>query len=642
MKVLLVAPKFVEKVGLYYTFPLGLAYISSVLKKAGHDVCCLNLNHRENPVEALVQVLHTFSPDVVGTGGLSPHFNMLRDILALVKAIKPDARTMLGGGALTSDPELVLRNTPTDAGVIGEGEVTVVELMNAWATGTDLHTVDGIIFKTSDGTVRTRARDAITDLDALPWPDYDGFEIETLLDHLKTSDGYHLHFIDDPRALDLISSRSCPFSCTFCFHPLGKTYRERSLDNFFAELEYLVTRYKINLLSIMDELFAVKKERLEEFCQRIKPYRIAWTVQLHVTSVDDAVLDLMRGAGCRYISYGIESMNETVLNSMKKHTSPACTHKALQATYDRAIGIQGNLILGDPAETLVTALDTLKWWSQNRHFQITCYDLGYFPGSHIYEEAISKGVIKDRFSYLQSGCPSVNATNMDDNTLGVLRFIVDISQHTMFLPARDVHVEEESVSDYVRGRMLTLSWSCIHCGAPNLFKNVPVETISFGDGCATIRLSCRTCNRRVDVPTRPGGKRFSVAIDHKVNTIHHYLRTGEKESIDSMLKSILTPNTAEMMLKIVLVQEPEHPDANYLSGLLSIQKGEVSQAVDFMSKAILGNPYIPLYFEGMALALCVAQGSVFAGIFQKQAILLKLWEEGLSAREMIHRSISEA
>jgi radical SAM superfamily enzyme YgiQ (UPF0313 family) len=639
VKVLLVAPKFIQKVGTYYTFPLGLAYISSVLKKAGHDVCCLNLNHQENAFVALVEMLEIYSPDVVGTGGLSPSYNTLKDILTVVKTFNPNTRTMLGGGALTSEPELVLENTPTDVGIIGEGEITVVELLDAWSTGADLSCVNGIIYKTPDGTtIRTQARDAIKDLDTIPWPDYDGFEIETLLANLKTSDGYHLHFNDDPRAIDLISSRSCPFSCTFCFHPLGKVYRERSLDNFFAELDYLVTRYRINQLSIMDELFAAKKERLVEFCRRIKPYQIAWTVQLHVTSVDEAVLDLMRGAGCTYISYGIESMNEAVLVSMKKSTSTGRTHKALQDTYDRAIGIQGNLIFGDPAETLATALESLTWWSENRHFQLTCYDLGYFPGSHIYETAIRKGAIKDRLSYIQSGCPLVNATGMDDDSLHVLRYVVETSQRTMFLPARDVVAEEETVCDPVRGKMLTLSWSCVHCGAPNLFKHVPVDTIYFGDECATIRLSCRICNRRVDIPTKPVGKQFSPTISHKINMVYHYLQTGNKDAASGIMKSILTPTTAEMMLKIVLSQEPEHPRANYLSGLLAIQNGEASQAVTCMKKAIQGNPYVPMYFEGMARALDFAQWSVFSNIFQRQSLILRLWQQGFSLRDILSQS----
>ncbi|MBF0235852.1 MAG: cobalamin-dependent protein, partial [Desulfamplus sp.] len=371
MKILLVSSPFGQKLGHYYTFPLGLAYISSVLKSAGHYVRCLNLNHREWPSESLAEALQTFKPDVVGTGGLSPHYPMLRDILATSKALRPTAITIIGGGAVSSEPELVLESTLADIGVIGEGEITSVELLNALATGRDLSEVDGLIYKDSNGNLRkTKPRTAIKNLDSIPYPDYDGFEIEVLLDSLKSSDSYHLNFSDNPRVLDIISSRSCPYPCTFCFHPLGKTYRQRSLDNFFAELDYVIKKYRITQLSIMDELFAANHEKLKDFCYRIKSYNIEWVIQLHVSIVNETVLHLMRDAGCRSISYGIESMNDLVLSSMKKNTSRSMTHKSLQMTYDAAICIQGNLIFGDPAETFETACDSLTWWSNNRHFQV--------------------------------------------------------------------------------------------------------------------------------------------------------------------------------------------------------------------------------------------------------------------------------
>jgi anaerobic magnesium-protoporphyrin IX monomethyl ester cyclase len=235
MKVLLVAPAFGQKPGHYYTFPLGLAYISSALKQAGHDVTCINLNHRQRPMEALVESLQTVSPDIVGTGGLSPHYPLLRNILATSKSVCPNAITLLGGGALTSEPELLLESTKADIGVIGEGEITAVELLQCLETGRGLADVEGLIYKTDNGRLcKTPPRAAIKDLDSIPWPDYDGFEVGILLDSYKTSDAYHLNFNDTPRTLDLISSRSCPYSCTFCFHPLGKIYRERSMDNFFA------------------------------------------------------------------------------------------------------------------------------------------------------------------------------------------------------------------------------------------------------------------------------------------------------------------------------------------------------------------------------------------------------------------------
>lgn len=615
MKVLLVAPAFGQPLGHYYTFPLGMAYISSALKRGGHEVSCLNLNHYEHPWDTLFEKLRTVEPDVVGTGGLSPHYTLLRDILATSKAVRPEALTIIGGGAVSSEPELILGSTLADIGIIGEGEITAVELLNALESGRDLHEIAGIIFKSNNGQLcKTPMRPAIKELDAIPWPDYDGFEIGVLLDSFKTSDAYHLNFSDVPRALDLISSRSCPYPCTFCFHPLGKTYRERSLDNFFAELDYVVREYKINQLSIMDELFAAKMEKLVDFCHRIKPYKIAWTIQLHVSTVDDGILQLMRDAGCTYISYGIESMNDQVLTSMRKNTCRATTQKALQMTYDAAIGIQGNLIFGDPSETLETAYDSLSWWSNNRHFQINCISLGYYPGSKIYEDSVEKGIIRDRLKYHQSSCPLINATSISDSQLGILRLIVDLCYRAMFLPARNIIISEQPVPDRLRGRLMTLTFTCIHCGATNQFCNVP-DTPNFGDHCATQRLSCRTCNHRNDIPTKPLGKEYPYSVDAMAELAVTYWSLGEREA-------------AVLKLKANFNRAQDHPLTNHLLGDICCETGNIQTALTFMSNAMFANPYSVKFVDGMAKVLRLSEYSKFADIFVKQSLFLHEWQQG--------------
>jgi anaerobic magnesium-protoporphyrin IX monomethyl ester cyclase len=615
MKVLLVAPAFGQRLGHYYTFPLGLAYISSALKHAGHDVTCINLNHRQDPMKAFVESLQIVAPDIVGTGGLSPHYPLLRNILATSKSVCPTAITMVGGGAVSSEPELLLKSTKADIGVIGEGEITTVELLQSLETGQSLSEVEGLIYKTDNAQLnKTPSRTAIEDLDTIPWPDYDGFEVGILLDSYKTSDAYHLNFSDTPRTLDLISSRSCPYSCTFCFHPLGKKYRERSLDNFFAELDYVVQKYRVNQLSIMDELFATNHEKLIDFCRRIKPYNIAWTVQLHVSIVDEDILHLMRDAGCTYISYGIESMNDQVLSSMHKRTLRSSTQKALQMTYDADIGIQGNLIFGDPAETLETAKDSLTWWSNNRHFQINCIGLGYYPGSKIYETAVDRGVIQDKVSYHQASCPPINATAMSNEQLDILRLIVDLCLRTFFIPARNVEFEEQSTSDSQRGKLLTIRWTCVHCGATNLFKNVPTNS-HFGDQCATIRISCRSCNHRNDIPINSFAKQYPSSVENAAGLAIKYLNTGDNESALAKLKSNYQ-------------SAPDHPMTNYLFGRIFCESGDNNNAIKFMRNALLGNPYIPMFFDGMAQVLSVSSYMQYANIFSKQSRLLQEWTKG--------------
>ncbi|MEO5336812.1 MAG: B12-binding domain-containing radical SAM protein, partial [Magnetospirillum sp. WYHS-4] len=352
MRFLIAIPRFVPS-GTAYDFPLGIAYVSAALKAAGHEIHCLNLNHEAGkPDDIVARHVRTIDPDVFATGGLSPHFGAVESMFAGARRAKKDILNLVGGGVFSGDPEAVAPLLDMDIGAIGEADETVVEMAAALEAGKGLEEVAGLGLRQPDGSLRrTPERGPLRDIDALPWPDYEGFGADRLLSLQSPADNALFQFADPPRALPMVVSRSCPYACTFCFHPIGRVYRERSLDGFFAELKALVDRFGINLLMVNDELFAVKKRRLMEFCERIREFGIRWTAQMHASIVDAEVVDTLRDSGCVIASYGLESMSDRVLTSMQKKIDRDRLEKALRLTYDGRIGIQGNFIFGDSAET---------------------------------------------------------------------------------------------------------------------------------------------------------------------------------------------------------------------------------------------------------------------------------------------------
>lgn len=415
MNFLFITPKYVNR-GQYYNFYFGLAYVSSYMKHKGYNVFCLNTNHYDNPLEQQIsEYISDKQIDIICTGGMSFHFNEINAVLNAAKKIKPEIITVVGGAIITSDPNLAMENMQIDFGIIGEGEETMADLADAICNGKDLNEVKSIAyFDTKNDLIITEHRPPISNLDALPIPDYDGFEYGNFLNLLSPSDGTVFSLLDEVRPAYISASRSCPFSCTFCYHPLGQKYRKRSLDNVFLEIDYLVKMYDINLVVLMDDLFSTDKKRMYEFSERIKKYNIYWSPQLRVTDVDEKVLKVLKDSGVFLISYGIESLSDKILKSMRKKTTKIQIENALKLTYDAKIAIQGNIILGDPEETEETAKESIDWWKNHPQYGISIFMIKTIPNSYIYQYAVANGLIKDKLKHIQDEFPIINLTKLSD------------------------------------------------------------------------------------------------------------------------------------------------------------------------------------------------------------------------------------
>ncbi|MBW1681153.1 MAG: cobalamin-dependent protein [Deltaproteobacteria bacterium] len=569
MKFLVIAPRYIDRDGQYYEFPLGLGYISAVLKHHGYSVDSLNLNHfPEDDLSDLIQsTIIRKAIDVVCTGGLSTHYQKLRALLELIKSVDRDLVTIVGGGIVCSEPELMQNALGFDIGVVGEGEETIVELAEALTTGRDLHTVQGLVFRNRAGEiVKTKPRPPIMDLDALPYPDYEGLDVGHYLDLQRPNDNYYLYPFDNPRILPIISSRSCPFNCTFCFHPLGNRYRQRSLDSFFEEVEYLVSTYDINMLAILDELFSLQEDRLREFCQRMRKYNLKWLAQMRVDRSSKETLELLKKSGMFYISYGLESASPPVLESMKKHITVEQIESTLAMTRECGIGIQGNFLFGDPAETMDTYKQTLDWWKKHHQYQINLTPIIPYPGCQDYRYCVEKGLIPDRLAFIEAGCPSINMTEMDQETYDAMfqEIFQATYEHRIF---GTILAAERERYDPVKGTPLyTLKTECPHCGGRNTYRHF------HKDGLEIFKLACRICNQRYDLSSA-ALDHVGAGVDATRGAILAAVRAGRPVSVTPFLPKhlfyqsmeLLGLNWREINLAYVLDYDPRKKGKRFLS-----------------------------------------------------------------------------
>jgi anaerobic magnesium-protoporphyrin IX monomethyl ester cyclase len=404
MNYLLVMPKKLSSIDHFNIFPIGLAYISASLKKGGHHVFTANLDFIEGDTQSILKKLISSQHiDVLCTGGLSRDCDKLKKVIETARKINPDIITVVGGGIISADPEIAMRVLDADIGVIGEGEVTICELARALDNGHNYDHVAGLIYKDGNNAIiKTLPRKEIADIDSIPFPDFDGFNYA---EWVRTSGG----------GGTVLSDRSCPFHCTFCFHPTGEKYRQRSLENIFQEIDYQIHHYGVNTIGLTSELFSTTRQRVVDFCHRIKEYKIPWSCCLRVCDVDAEMLHLMKKSGCVNVVFGLESADNSVLKSMRKAITVEQIERALSLTYEASLMIEAGFIFGDINETKESVENTLNFWRKHNKMHYLNLTMIYvFPGSHLYKYACSVGIIKDREKFLRDGCPLINVSKLTD------------------------------------------------------------------------------------------------------------------------------------------------------------------------------------------------------------------------------------
>lgn len=413
MNYLIVMPILTEIFDQSYTFPLGIAYVSASLKQTGRNVITYNLNYKSGTIkENLEKVIREEQVDVIATGGLTAQYWQLERILTAAREVKPDVVTWVGGGIITSAPEAAMEALAiADYGMVGEGEATICELAEVAEGLRDPHSVKGLVFRENGAWVVTEPRPELMDLDALPFPDYEGFSFGELLDKKPTD----IYALNQGRFGMVSFGRSCPFNCTFCFHPSGTKYRKRSIDSVFEEIDYLIEHYHIKNIAVTDELFVRKMEDAKEFCRRITQRGIGYVISLRVDMVNREMLTLLRDSGCLSIGFGLESADNSILASMKKHITVEQIDDAMGLCCELGLNCMGNFIFGDQNETYETAMNTINWWKNHPQYRIAMHMIILYPGSELYRIAVARGIIQDQVAFIKNGCPITNVSKMSQD-----------------------------------------------------------------------------------------------------------------------------------------------------------------------------------------------------------------------------------
>jgi anaerobic magnesium-protoporphyrin IX monomethyl ester cyclase len=236
-------------------------------------------------------------------------------LLKKIRSILPHVKIIVGGPHATILPKECLENiSEVDVVIVGEGEQTIVELMNSFEKDSGLNSVDGIFYRNKGIIQSTKPRNLIQDLDHIPIPD------RTLLDMTlyRPSVSYYKKL----PAYMILTSRGCPFQCTYCSKIFGSNYRHHSVGRVLKEMEILIKDFGAREIVFRDDTFTINKTFTKNLCESIieKGYhkKISWSCMTRVNLVDFELLTLMKRAGCWGIHYGVESGSQRLLDIIKK------------------------------------------------------------------------------------------------------------------------------------------------------------------------------------------------------------------------------------------------------------------------------------------------------------------------------------
>lgn len=425
MRILLISPPC----RLPNSLPLGLGYIASVLREEGHNVSLLDINGFGYSNEKVGEIIRTLNFDLVGVGGISTTYKYVKWLANIIKKYKPHIPIVAGNMVSTAHPELLLRNSNVDIAVIDEGEITAKELVSAINKGRDLKEIKGIFYKDNGDIIKTLPRERISDLDSLPFPAWDLFPMET---YLNTSTASPVSF--GLRSINVSTVRGCPYDCIFCSRSSGKRVYARSAKSVIDEIKELKKRYRVEFISLCDELFLVNEKRVLEFCEMMNSdnLNIRWSATARVNLVNDNLLKGMRQAGCVELGYGFESGSQIMLDRMKKNVTVQQAEEAIKMTRRAKINVRGSFIFGMPGETLDTIKETLEFIKRTRVPTYRFFFANPYPKTELYEIAKKMGRLpEDEDRYMENLGEMhttflVNLTDFSDQELVRLKELTEL------------------------------------------------------------------------------------------------------------------------------------------------------------------------------------------------------------------------
>lgn len=339
--------------------PLGLCYLAAMTRAHGYKTKIIDAKVEGLSFKETAEKVQGHNPRFVGITAVTLTIAQARKFAGLLKQKNPHLKIIIGGPHLTALPQETMEYSDAfDVGVIGEGEVTIIELLDALRQEKSLEGVPGIVYR-NNGKVRiTSSRQMIKDLDVLPIPAWD------LLPRLDK------HYFPPPPSLyrlpsfSIITSRGCPYTCIFCDKSaFGSKIRSHSPKYVVEMVKNLYYNYKIRDLRINDDNFVLLRQNVLEICRMIKEEKLdlSFCCLSSVQVINEDIVRALKEAGCWQLRYGLESGSQKILDNIQKCANLNQARRAVELTHKIGIENYGFFMIANPGETKETIRETIDF-----------------------------------------------------------------------------------------------------------------------------------------------------------------------------------------------------------------------------------------------------------------------------------------
>lgn len=373
--------------------PLGIAYLASVAKEHGYDVSILDSNVLDGDDDFVIR-LKSFKPGLIGFSVQTMFVEHAFKYAKLAKDALPGSIVVFGGPHASVMPSETLQNPSVDMCMVGEAEVSFVQLLDALSNGGKFDDVGNLFYKDEKGEVKfTKRLPFIEDLDTIPFPDRSQLPM-----------AHYLKNIQPPPLImpytHMMINRGCPFNCNFCQptsdNMWGKKVRYRSPKSVCDEMEYLLKEYKINMIDIGGDTFTANNRWVLDLCAEIRKRKIKvpWIASAKIGSVTYDVLREMKNAGCFAVFVGVESGSQKILDAMDKSVKVEQIVQYFKWCNNLGIITNTSFMVGYPGETDETVMETIDLIKKVKPDYLVAYITTPIPGTNLYSFACSHGMVE--------------------------------------------------------------------------------------------------------------------------------------------------------------------------------------------------------------------------------------------------------